>query len=261
MAHFHLTKAASEIFLDAAPGKVVRPEIFVELTPSQLRLFIETSIDGDGSRATSDGQVCITQKNLEGLRSLEIACALAGIPTTTKPVVMRGFGKVVDAWRTCLVRRSDQIAPKRLAAMGNGFTILEVPYEGVVWCPSTPNGTFLARRNGTVYWTGNSMECVSNEVACLSDGCSNLMTYRAYMTEKASRCEHMKDGQPRRFVDPVFEGAGIIVPPVRPGWARADARVLMPQAAEYVQAQAAAFEGLDATQAETLVATLIATTD
>lgn len=102
-----------------------------------------------------------------------------------------------------------------------------------------------------------SMECVSRAVACLADDCSNEMTYADYMREKASRCDHMKDGAPRRFVDPVFEGAGIIVPPVRPGWAKADARVLMPQAAALAERQAAAFEGMPTSDAETLVAQLI----
>ena len=31
-----------------------------------------------------------------------------------------------------------------------------VSYTGKVWCPTTPNGTWLARRNGKVYFTGNS---------------------------------------------------------------------------------------------------------
>ena len=29
-------------------------------------------------------------------------------------------------------------------------------YHGVVWCPRTDNGTFLARRNGVTYFTGNT---------------------------------------------------------------------------------------------------------
>lgn len=31
-----------------------------------------------------------------------------------------------------------------------------VHYDGVVWCPKTKHGTWLARRNGSVYWTGNT---------------------------------------------------------------------------------------------------------
>lgn len=102
-----------------------------------------------------------------------------------------------------------------------------------------------------------SMECISRSVACLAEGCGVDMPYGDYMRQKASRCQHMKDGAPRRFVDPVFEGAGIIVPPVRPGWAKADARVLMPQAAALAERQAAAFDGMSTIDAETVVAQLI----
>ena len=33
---------------------------------------------------------------------------------------------------------------------------LIVEHDGVVWCPTTPNGTWFARRNGSCYFTGNS---------------------------------------------------------------------------------------------------------
>ena len=32
----------------------------------------------------------------------------------------------------------------------------DIVYDGLVWCPTTPNGTWFARREGTVYFTGNS---------------------------------------------------------------------------------------------------------
>ncbi|MGW5876483.1 hypothetical protein ACWFMI_08020 [Nocardiopsis terrae] len=42
----------------------------------------------------------------------------------------------------------------------DGPTLREEPYGGHIWCPTTPNGTWLARRRGTVYFTGNSfMAC------------------------------------------------------------------------------------------------------
>lgn len=106
-----------------------------------------------------------------------------------------------------------------------------------------------------------SMECVSRAVACLDDGCGTEMSYRDYMLQKASRCDHMKSGRPRRFVDPMFEGAGIIVPPVQPGWGKANAKVLMDRAEPLVEKQAAAFTGLTDEEATTLVATLLGDAD
>jgi hypothetical protein len=83
------------------------------------------------------------------------------------------------------------------------------------------------------------------------------MSYPDYMTYKDQRCGHMQDKMPRRFVDPTFGGAGIIVPPVSPGWTQADARVLMPQAAALAERQAASFTGMTTTEAELTVAEIL----
>lgn len=36
------------------------------------------------------------------------------------------------------------------------MVVSRVEYGGTVWCPVTEDGTWLARRRGTVYFTGNS---------------------------------------------------------------------------------------------------------
>lgn len=103
-----------------------------------------------------------------------------------------------------------------------------------------------------------SMECISREVACLEEGCGNSPAYRPYMLEReTARCEHMKAGGARRFVDPIFQGAGIIVPPVRPGWALADARVTAAEAESLVERQAAAFTGMADEDAAALASRLL----
>jgi len=33
-----------------------------------------------------------------------------------------------------------------------------IKYKGEVWCPTVDNGTWLANRNGSIYWTGNTSE-------------------------------------------------------------------------------------------------------
>jgi hypothetical protein len=37
-------------------------------------------------------------------------------------------------------------------------------HRGVVWCPTTESGTWLARRSGTIYYTGNSSDCLRSLV-------------------------------------------------------------------------------------------------
>lgn len=115
-----------------------------------------------------------------------------------------------------------------------------------------------ASDNGRLWF---SMECVSREVACLAEGCGHTVAYKPYMkTPDTSRCPHMREGGVRRFVDPVFEGAGIIVPPTQPGWANAEARVLIPEAEQLLERNAAAFVDSSDEDALRVVAALIGET-
>lgn len=99
-----------------------------------------------------------------------------------------------------------------------------------------------------------SMECVSREVMCLDSpgnpGCGETFEYADFLGKRA--CAHLNQrSSARRFVDPIFLGGAIIVPPVQPGWARADVEVLR-QAAEYAEEHS--LEGaLSRPQAEALV--------
>lgn len=134
---------------------------------------------------------------------------------------------------------SKLVSREAAAASGLGQHIVAL---GAVWPWLYPEEAKLIEQASEAGSLWFSMECVSKEVACIDDSCGKTMPYREYMTEKASRCEHMPTG--RRFVDPIFEGVGIIVPPVRPGWADSDARVTMAQAEGLVERQAASFTGL-----------------
>jgi hypothetical protein len=100
-----------------------------------------------------------------------------------------------------------------------------------------------------------SMECVARSMACVgTGGCGQSFPYGQVMRDQASACEHIRNrSAERRMVDPTFLGAALIVPPVKPGWAEADARVLEKAAVlapqTYVQAgspdvSAAAWEQL-----------------
>lgn len=87
---------------------------------------------------------------------------------------------------------------------------------------------------GKLYY---SMECVSNEVACVGEGsCGTTVPYLDYIRSAVGTCQHMKQraGASRRFAEPTFLGGAAIVPPVRPGWADAHASV-MKQAASLAE--------------------------
>ncbi len=138
------------------------------------------------------------------------------------------------------------------AASGVGNHIVAL---GAIWGFIYPERARMVQKasEGGKLWY--SMECISESVQCLEPSCNRQMAYREYMSV-APRCEHMRDGAPRRFVNPTFGGGAMIVPPLRPGWANADARV-MKQAAALAERQAAALAGLTTSDAELLVAQLL----
>lgn len=136
------------------------------------------------------------------------------------------------------------------AGVGNHIVTL-----GALWPYIWPQEASVIQRASDDGKLWGSMECVSKEVACLT--CDKTMSYPEYMRQQA-RCDHMRDGMPRRFKEPTFGGMGMIVPPVRPGWTNADMKVLMPQAAQLAERQAASFEGLSTSDAELIVAQILA---
>lgn len=78
-----------------------------------------------------------------------------------------------------------------------------------------------------------SMECVSKTVTCVapgeaeaaSVGCGDTFDYMSVVRGEA--CEHLaKRTSVRRLNEPTFLGAGLIVPPTRPGWANADMEIV-----------------------------------
>ena len=85
-----------------------------------------------------------------------------------------------------------------------------------------------------------SMECRGEKLTCGSDeasgivGCGQTFDY----LDVESHCEHLLErASIRHIVNPVFRGGALIIPPVRPGWAKAHASVLT----DAVMQEAAAF--------------------
>jgi hypothetical protein len=99
-----------------------------------------------------------------------------------------------------------------------------------VWKFLRPEKALALERHANDKQLWLSMECVSQNIECVT-GCGESFSYSDWMTARHRVCAHLQAGAPRRFVDPVFLGAGVIVPPVRPGWANAEAEILREAAA------------------------------
>lgn len=112
-----------------------------------------------------------------------------------------------------------------------------------------------AADNGAYY----SMECISKQVACVDSpgrpGCGEVFSYGDFDAKRA--CAHLNErSSVRRFIDPLFLGGAIIVPPVQPGWAKAEVDVLR-QAAALSEREGLANDGLSRSQAESLATAIL----
>lgn len=145
---FRLRREVFDALNAVAPGKVVSLDFIYSLTRAQVELFIQTSCAGDGWHYRR-GDLDIWQKDHGVLDAYEVALILSGRMVAESE---HAGGKVVNAYRKSTVR------PFHAAAAPNPRMVIEEEsYTGTVWCPTVENSTWLARRGGTVWFTGNSV--------------------------------------------------------------------------------------------------------
>lgn len=151
MAYFHLSKFIADQLHAAAPQKRPSVEWLSSLTLVQLELFIDVCQMGDGW--TGDGGGLKFEQRYEGrTRSYEAACVLAGKGVSTS------YDPLRERWHTAILR-ADTVGPTKSASFprltGQAMTIKPVDYTGMIWCPTLKHHNWLARRDGSVYFTGN----------------------------------------------------------------------------------------------------------
>lgn len=152
---FVLSKHALEAITAHCPGKVPAFGFLRSLTQSQLEMFLHVSMLADNCGAR------FGQKDPARSDAFAFAAILAGnavsyrrrVKTEKRP----GWREGEYESHLIQVRRRRFANLKENAIGGTkSATFRHVEFEGLVWCPTTPTGTWLARRNGTVYFTGNS---------------------------------------------------------------------------------------------------------
>lgn len=154
IVHFKLSKHLIDALETYAPNKVPTNDFLRTLTQSQLELFIHVSLLADNCGDNKFGQ-----KDRARTEAFGYACILAGdavsYHTRVKTESREGWKAGEYVSYQCYRRKRRVVKPKENAQRGVS-TFREVPYSGIVWCPTTENGTWYARRNGSVYFTGNS---------------------------------------------------------------------------------------------------------
>jgi hypothetical protein len=166
-----MRKALCEKLLAVAPDKVISMPFVLSLSQHQRELLINTMMDGDGCRSRTGTQQIYAQKNKAHVDAFVALCALAGYRTYARLVHAISFGKPVeyylvsiysDKFHHALVSSIDFHGGKRVDndCIGQGKhehpNEPTIDYNGRVWCPETEYGSFMARRNGKIFLSGNS---------------------------------------------------------------------------------------------------------
>jgi hypothetical protein len=149
-AEFYFGKGVGRLVKDLAPQKQITTDFLRMLTLPQLELLFATLMRGDGSdlqeKPSHRPSQKWRQKDEGRLQGFEILCAMLGRRThrmSCEDSVNGPEYQAVAAYRSSEVH-CDQL------------TWSDEHYEGVIWCPTTASGTWMARRNGFTFWTGNS---------------------------------------------------------------------------------------------------------
>lgn len=137
----HLNSMFNNVIIDRQ-RKVVSCEFISSLTAEQSKLFVEVSILGDGYDVSATNWN-FSQAIYERIQPFEMAAIQAGLAVKTMFIEDEGI------WRV-------SVSEDKTAQIKKARHIYSTVYSGVVWCPTVKYGNFLTRRNGTVYYTGNS---------------------------------------------------------------------------------------------------------
>jgi hypothetical protein len=148
MVIFSLSANAADVITEHCPQKVVMTAFLRALTLAQLDLFIKVSLLADNNGPTRLGQ-----KNSAMAEQFALACILAGHGVSIRPGAEKKRGYRMTNVR---ILKKRHFYPQESSRDGSALKIERVDYDGHVWCPRTVNQTWLARRRGSVYFTGNS---------------------------------------------------------------------------------------------------------
>jgi len=135
---------AHEVAAIIGEEKRLPMEFVRALSRRQLRMLYETLLSGDGH--VDENTVRFSQKTRPHIADLfQVVATLLGHAT-------RASGRAKSGEKIIYVQVSRRNRP---IVWFRNVRRERVEYRGTVWCPNTDNGTFVARRNGRVYITGN----------------------------------------------------------------------------------------------------------
>ena len=163
---FSILRQYANTIFKTLPEKNLNMEFILSLTKSQRNLLIDTMIAGDGWQRGKNRSYC--QKDKKHVDLFQVLCAMSGYNSNFHYSEHTSYGKATFIYTINL--RSKQSTngscvnfhggKRNGTTKGKGkSTHPNEPttyYNGTVWCPETEYGSFMARRGGKVYLTGNT---------------------------------------------------------------------------------------------------------
>ena len=123
------------------PDKTFKWDFITSLSYRQRQILIESICKGDGSKCSTENWQHFYTKNLKIRDQFQMLASMNGYKTNN--------GQRKDG--TYIVYLSNR--SNNIRTISN---VEEVPYSGETWCLNVPNGTLMARRNGTMFITQNT---------------------------------------------------------------------------------------------------------
>jgi hypothetical protein len=173
---FNISRTNSKELFAIIPNKNEFTDVIMNLSERQRHIFLNTLIDGDGWRTGDNKQhLRYTQKNKTHIDNVQALCAMLGLRSHSHFIDNKlSFGKSTNYYKLNIFSKKKNKTNAScinfnggfnngrdgLTQLGNGKlghqNIPTEDYSGRVWCPETEYGCFVARRNDTVYLTGNT---------------------------------------------------------------------------------------------------------
>ena len=128
-----------DIIKEIIPNKLPTLRL-LDLKLSEKERLITGLCRGDGSVDDNGKYITFYQNNIETLEWFQILMHLTGKQ-----------GKINKNKMSCSINYSDSTQIQRKHNKNR-----QISYNGIVWCINTDIGNFMARRNGKIFFTGNS---------------------------------------------------------------------------------------------------------
>lgn len=135
---------------------ILSDSFITHLTQHQRLYLIHNMID-DNTEANQSNDIKYSFGLKPEFDSFLMLCTLAG-KTTTNTITQKYNGleyNIIIKDKTTIQCKSENINFNG-GQDENGLITPTIQYKGTIWCPQTEYGTFVCRRNGTVYITGNT---------------------------------------------------------------------------------------------------------